>query len=100
VRSPYGRLAPRSGCQLHFIRPGKPQENGYIESFNGKLRDECLNEHWFLSLAHARSIIEEWRCDYNQRRPHSALGNLTPLEFSGLQEDTQIKPPEPAGLYF
>jgi putative transposase len=87
------------GVRLHFIDPGKPHQNGYIESFNGKLRDECLNEHWFQTLAHARHIIEEWRCDYNQRRPHSALGNLTPLEFSRLQVDTQITQLEPAGLY-
>jgi len=87
------------GVRLRFIDPGKPVQNAYIESFNGRLRDECLNEHWFLNLAHAREIIEEWRMDYNQRRPHSALGNLTPLEFSRLQEDTQIKQQEPAGLY-
>lgn len=87
------------GVSLRFIEPGKPVQNAHIESFNGRLRDECLNEHWFLTLAHARDIIEEWRIDYNQRRPHSALGNLTPLEFSRLQEDTQIKQPEPAGLY-
>jgi putative transposase len=93
------RWAYERGVRLHFIEPGKPQQNGYIESFNGKLRDECLNEHWFLSLAHARQTIEDWRCDYNQRRPHSALGNLTPLEFARVLEDTQTKQPEPAGLY-
>jgi len=87
------------GVSLRFIEPGKPVQNAYIESFNGRLRDECLNEHWFLTLAHAQETIEDWRIDYNQRRPHSALGNLTPLEFSRLQEDTQIKQPEPAGLY-
>lgn len=91
--------AYENGVRLHFIDPGKPQQNGFIESFNGKLRDECLNEHWFLTLAHAREIIEDWRIDYNQRRPHSALGNLTPLEFSRLQADTQINQPEPVGLY-
>jgi putative transposase len=68
--------------ELHFITPGRPMENGFIESFNGKFRDECLNEHWFLDLAHARKEIEEWRCDYNQVRPHSALGYLTPAEFA------------------
>jgi putative transposase len=67
--------------QLHFITPGRPMENGYMESFNGKFRDECLNENWFLDLADARQKIEEWRCDYNQERPHSALGYLTPAEF-------------------
>ena len=74
--------AYRSGVQLSFIRPGKPNENAYIESFNGKFRDECLNEHWFISLAHARSIIEAWRIEYNTERPHSSLGNRTPHEFA------------------
>jgi len=69
------------GIKLQFIRPGKPVENAYIESFNGRLRDECLNEHWFINLGHARQIIEEWRVDYNEVRPHSSLGNLTPEEF-------------------
>jgi len=69
------------GVRLHFIDPGKPQQNGFIESFNGRLRDECLNEHWFLSLADARRTIEDWRIDYNQNRPHSSLGNLTPEEY-------------------
>lgn len=68
--------------KLDFIRPGKPQENGFIESFNGKFRDECLNEHWFLSLEDARRTIEEWRIDYNEKRPHTSLGNLTPKEFA------------------
>lgn len=69
------------GVHLAFIDAGKPQQNGYIESFNGRLRDECLNEHWFLSLPHARRTIEDWRVDYNLNRPHSSLGNLTPEEF-------------------
>ena len=73
--------AKRSGITLHFITPGKPAENGYIESFNGKFRDECLNLHWLLDLADARAMIEEWRADYNRDRPHSSLGYLTPLEF-------------------
>jgi putative transposase len=76
------KWAYRRAVQLSFIRPGKPNENAYIESFNGKFRDECLNEHWFLSLAHARSIIEDWRIEYNTERPHSSLGNLTPAEFA------------------
>ena len=67
--------------QLDFIRPGKPVENAFIESFNGRLRDECLNVHQFASLAEAQAIIEAWRVDYNQRRPHSSLGHLTPNEF-------------------
>jgi putative transposase len=74
--------AYRTGVELSFIRPGRPNENAYIESFNGKFRDECLNEHWFLSLTHARSVIEAWRVEYNTERPHSSLGNRTPEEFA------------------
>jgi putative transposase len=70
---------------LDFTTPGKPTENGHIESFNGKFRDECLSQHWFLSLADARVIVERWRNDYNTVRPHSALGNLTPLAFAQQQ---------------
>jgi putative transposase len=70
------------GVQLHFIDPGKPVQNAYIESFNGRLRDECLNEHWFMSLPASRSIVEAWRDDSNTVRPHSALGNRTPEEFA------------------
>jgi putative transposase len=66
---------------LQFIEPGKPMQNAYVESFNGKLRDECLNEHWFANMAEARGIVEDWRIDYNEVRPHSSLGNLTPAEF-------------------
>ena len=66
--------AYRRGVTLHFIRPGEPVENAYIESFNGKFRDECLNEHWFTSLAHARDVIEGWRKDYNEARPHKLAG--------------------------
>ena len=61
------------GVTLRFIRPGKPIENAYVESFNGKFRDECLNEHWFVSLADAQAAIEAWRIDYNTVRPHSSL---------------------------
>jgi putative transposase len=70
-----------NGVQLHFITPGRPMENGYIESFNGKFRDECLNENWFSDLADARQKIAAWKWDYNHVRPHSALGYLTPMEF-------------------
>jgi putative transposase len=70
------------GVEQHFIQPGKPMQNGYIESFNGKFRDECLNESWFVSLADARQTIEQWRQHYNQERPHSALGYRTPQEFA------------------
>jgi putative transposase len=73
--------AYRRSVQLDFIRPGKPVENAFIESFNGRLRDECLNVHQFASLAEAQHIIEAWRLDYNTRRPHSSLGHLTPNEF-------------------
>lgn len=74
--------AYRKQLQLRFIQPGKPQQNAYIESFNGKFRDECLNEHWFLSMRHARQVIEAWRQEYNNERPHSSLGYLTPNRFA------------------
>ncbi|MOA40811.1 hypothetical protein D3C78_1627170 [compost metagenome] len=67
---------------MQFIRPGKPVENAYIESFNGKFRDECLNSNFFLNLRHAKALIARWKDDYNTNRPHSSLGNLTPQEFS------------------
>ena len=68
--------------KLDFSRPGKPTDNAFVESFNGKFRAECLNENWFLSLADARDKINLWRDDYNCHRPHSLLGNLTPAEFT------------------
>ncbi len=79
--------AVRSWCErkkveLDYIEPGKPMQNGHVESFNGKFRDECLNTHWFTSLRQARKAIESWRTDYNQARPHSALGYATPSEFA------------------
>jgi len=70
------------GVALHFIEPGKPVQNAFIESFNGKFRDECLNQNWFVSLDEARRIIEAWRVDYNTVRPHSSLGYRTPAEFA------------------
>ncbi len=73
--------AYRKGVMLNFIRLGKPIENAYAESFIGRLRDECLNENWFISLKHARDIIESWRIDYNEGRPHTSLGGLTPSEY-------------------
>ena len=76
-----GLWAQSNNVNLAFIRPGKPMENGFIESFNGRFRDECLNEQWFLSLKDARDKIEAWREEYNIRRPHSALGMRTPQEF-------------------
>ena len=81
--------AYRRGVQWDFIRPGKPVENAFIESFNGHLRDECLNVHQFASLDEARTIIEAWRLDYNQRRPHSSLGHLTPNEFVAQRQALQ-----------
>lgn len=77
--------AYRRGVKLNFIRPGKPVENAYAESFNGRFRDECLNEHWFQTLIEARTKIESWREDYNSVRPHSSLGNLTPNDFAAKQ---------------
>jgi putative transposase len=77
----FDQWAYRRGIQLDFITPGRPVENGIIESFNGKLRDECLNVHWFESLADARVEIETWRQEYNQMRPHSSLGNRAPAEY-------------------
>lgn len=73
--------AYRKGVKICFIRPGKPVENAYIESFNGRLREECLNSHWFTSVDHARSIVSDWQEDYNENRPHSSLGYLSPNEF-------------------
>ena len=71
-----------NGIDWHYIQPGKPTQNAFIESFNGKLRDECLNETLFSSLADAREELEKWQEDYNQQRPHSSIGNLTPFEFA------------------
>jgi len=86
---PHEELEPsiyHNGVTLAFIDPGNPVQNAFIESFNGKFRDECLNEHWFLHLEDARATIETWRIDYNINRPHSALGYATPEEFaSSLQ---------------
>lgn len=69
------------GIRLEYIEPGKPMQNGVIESFNGRLRDECLNANWFLHLHHARLTVAAWRTEYNQRRPHSSLGYQTPNGF-------------------
>lgn len=67
---------------LRLIEPGKPNQNAYVESFNGRLRDECLNEHWFPTLLHARTSIESWRRDYNEERPKRALGGMTPAQYA------------------
>lgn len=91
--------AHHNSVTLQFIRPGKPTENAYVESFNGRLRDECLNEEFFISLADARRNIERWRNDYNHNRPHSALHGLTPSAFSafvgGKASTTQVSVQEP-----
>ena len=83
------------GIQIDFIRPGKPVENAYIESFNGRLRDECLNTEWFSSLEDARRSISLWQHEYNTERPHSALGDLSPTEFAKQMqypELTNVRP--------
>ncbi len=80
--------------EWHYIEPGKPVQNAFVESFNSKLRDECLNEHVFLTLAEARKTIEAWRYDYNHLRPHSSLGALTPIEFAMLKREQQQPPLE------
>lgn len=83
----------RNKVKLDFISPGKPNENAYIESFNGKFRDECLNENLFVTLEHARKLIEDWRIDYNEERPHSSLADLTPAEFKRLHHDKMKEGP-------
>ena len=75
------KWAYRNGVKLEFSRPGKPTDNAFIESFNGRLRQECLNQNWFTTLDDAQQIVEAWREDYNQLRPHSSLKQQTPHEF-------------------
>jgi len=77
------------GIEWHYIAPGKPMQNGFIESFNGRLRDECLNEHLFGNLTEARQLIEDWRIDYNTNRPHTSLNGLTPTEFAARPQQGQ-----------
>jgi len=81
-------LAWNRGVKLDFIRTGRPTENAFIESFNGRLRDECLNVNEFASIEDARQRIEAWREDYNHHRPHSSLGHLTPIEFAKQDRET------------
>ncbi len=73
--------AYRRGVTLDFSRPGKPTDNAFIEAFNGRFRAECLNAHWFLSLADAVEKLEDWRKDYNEQRPHGAIGNNVPIDL-------------------
>jgi putative transposase len=75
--------------EWHYIAPGRPMQNGFVECFNGRLRDECLNEHLFTSLRHARQLIAEWRDDYNHHRPHSSLDGLTPWEYHKRSKEDQ-----------
>ena len=82
VSKAFDAWAYRHGIEHQFIRPGKPVENAFAESFNSRIRDECLNLHWFESLAHARELLEAWREDYNSLRPHTALGGRAPLEVA------------------
>jgi len=77
------------GVRLEFIQPGKPVQNAFVESFNGRLRDECLNANWFTSLSDARRKIETWRQDYNQQRPHSSLNYMPPAEFARTRAEMQ-----------
>ena len=84
----------RNGVALRLIEPGKPNQNAYIESFNGRLRDECLNDHWFTSLAHARVVIETWRREYNEERPKAVLDGLTPAEYARRLREKVITIPE------
>lgn len=87
--------AAQHGVSLHFIQPGKPVQNAFIESFNGKFRDECLNEHWFVTLQEAQLVIEAWRREYHEERTHRAIGDVTPQEFI-----THYQTRAPAGVNF
>ena len=78
--------ADENAVEWHYIAPGKPMQNGFVESFNGRLRDECLNEHLFDGLADARRVIAAWRADYNDERPHTSLNGLTPSEFATIHQ--------------
>jgi putative transposase len=80
--------AEKRGVELRFIQPGKPNQNAFVESFNGKLRLECLNAHWFSTLDDARRAIEAWRVDYNDVRPHSSLGETPPAVFAAAHGGT------------
>lgn len=85
------RWAYEHCVELQFIQPGKPVQNAFVESFNGTMRNECLNEHWFLDLQDAKELIETWRIDYNTERPHSSLGGKTPGEFA-VAAQTPLRP--------
>jgi len=87
----FDQWAYEHGVPPLLIQPGKPTQNAYIESFNGKFRDECLNEHWFRNLHHAKILIAAWRRDYNEQRAHSSIGYLTPAEFAVNQRQHTIE---------
>ncbi|MEN3029504.1 integrase core domain-containing protein, partial [Chromobacterium amazonense] len=89
--------AQSRGIRHILIQPGRPMQNGYIESFNARLRDECLNEHVFDSLAEARQIISAWRDDYNQIRPHGSIGRIPPAEFAARHRQAQVASQRSAG---
>lgn len=93
--------AHERGVQLFLIEPGKPNQNAYIESFNGRFRDECLNEHWFTSLHHARVVIDAWRREYNEQRPKKSLGGLTPAAYAKtlIQNSDKLTPDSKAHCY-
>ncbi len=97
--------AVRSWCEhkhilLRYIQPGRPMQNGHVESFNGRFRDECLNANWFTSLQHAKKTIAEWRRDYNVERPHSSLNYRTPNEFAAKLVSAANKSTKMGELYF
>ena len=89
------RWAHDHGVELFFIDPGKPMQNGSIESFNGRFREECLDPSWFTSLAEARRVIEAWRIDYNERRPHTSLRMRTPAAFAAARPFVKKRPRPP-----
>ncbi len=93
--------AHERGVRLFLIEPGKPNQNAYIESFNGRFRDECLNEHWFTSLQHAKVVIDAWRREYNEERPKKSLGGLTPAAYAKtlIQKSGKLPPDSKAMCY-
>jgi putative transposase len=93
--------AQSHGIRHLLIEPGRPMQNGYIESFNGKFRDKCLNEQWFETLSQARSVIAAWRQDYNEVRPHSSCQRMPPAKFAALhrQYAADVTQPTTEGIY-
>ena len=86
------RWCRETGVGWHYIQPGKPMQNGIVETFNSKFRTECLNAHWFMTLADAREKLEDWRRDYNEVRPHSAIGYNVPIAVHNLGGETSPSP--------